>query len=419
MIDETMTGVITDIISQHAEEAAFLWLLRSDAAYAPHYSLEDLAELDDRVEAHLDGLRIAGEAGWNACKEELAWEEAGEVFAASAVAMQSESDEWYYTVLEAASNTTEEARGFISALGWLSYERAKPYIERLLDAESAVLRYLGLAGSALHRQDPGPALARGLSASNDRLRTRALKAVGELGRRDLLRPLHAHLQTEDPNCQFYAAWSAARLGESRAVAALIEHVETESAYRERALDLALRRLPHQRALDIVHQLDAQQEHQRLAVKGAGAIGDPALIPWLIEKMAVPELARVAGESFSLITGVDIAYEDLEGEGPDGFEAGPTDDPEDENVDMDSDEDLPWPDPERIAAWYAQHRRAYRDGTRYFLGQPLSEPGLQEALRTATQRQRAAAALELGLLHPDQPLFEVRAPGFRQQQVLGL
>ena len=30
-----------------------------------------------------------------------------------------------------------------------------------------------------------------------------------------------------------------------------------------------------------------------------------------------------GESFTLITGVDIAFEDLEGEWPEGFEAGPT------------------------------------------------------------------------------------------------
>jgi len=57
-------------------------------------------------------------------------------------------------------------------------------------------------------------------------------------------------------------------------------------------------------------------------------------------MTIPELARVAGEAFTMITGVDIAYEDLEGAWPEGFVAGPTEDPEDENVAMDPDEDLP-------------------------------------------------------------------------------
>ena len=48
--------VIPDIISQHFEEAAFLWLLRSNAIHQPHHTLKDLAKLDDQVEAHLDGL---------------------------------------------------------------------------------------------------------------------------------------------------------------------------------------------------------------------------------------------------------------------------------------------------------------------------------------------------------------------------
>jgi hypothetical protein len=56
--------VIPTIIEQHAEEAAFLWLLRDAAVRAPHYSLKNLADLDNRVEAHLDGLRIAGLEGW-------------------------------------------------------------------------------------------------------------------------------------------------------------------------------------------------------------------------------------------------------------------------------------------------------------------------------------------------------------------
>ncbi len=59
--------IITQIVSQHAEEAAFLWLLRSNAIHQPHYALKDLAKLDDRVAAHLDGLRVAEEPDWELC----------------------------------------------------------------------------------------------------------------------------------------------------------------------------------------------------------------------------------------------------------------------------------------------------------------------------------------------------------------
>ncbi|MBW2737521.1 MAG: hypothetical protein JRE64_01460, partial [Deltaproteobacteria bacterium] len=59
----TNIAVIESIVEQHAEEAAFLWLLRDAAVQAPHYSLNDLADMDERVEANNDGLRVAGEAG--------------------------------------------------------------------------------------------------------------------------------------------------------------------------------------------------------------------------------------------------------------------------------------------------------------------------------------------------------------------
>ena len=43
--------VIEKIIVQHAEEAAFLWLLREGVVYAPHYLLNDIAKLDGRIQA--------------------------------------------------------------------------------------------------------------------------------------------------------------------------------------------------------------------------------------------------------------------------------------------------------------------------------------------------------------------------------
>jgi uncharacterized protein (TIGR02270 family) len=82
--------IIQPIIEQHAEEAAFLWLQRDAAIHEPHYSLKDIAHLDDRLEAHIDGLRIAGDTGWEICKAALALNEPGEVFAAAVLAFEGE-----------------------------------------------------------------------------------------------------------------------------------------------------------------------------------------------------------------------------------------------------------------------------------------------------------------------------------------
>ncbi len=70
--------IIPEIITQHSEEASFLWLLRDAAVYEPHYSLNDLAKLDDRVEAHINGLRVTEDEGWEICKGLLDHSEKGE-----------------------------------------------------------------------------------------------------------------------------------------------------------------------------------------------------------------------------------------------------------------------------------------------------------------------------------------------------
>ena len=152
---QSTSMVIPVVIEQHAEEAAFHWLLRDAAVCAPHYSLDDLAKLDNRLDAHIDGLRIAGEAGWEICQEQLGWEEAGEVFVSAVLAFESGHEARIQAVLEVGSASRELSRGLVSALGWLPYQQAETYIQQLLTAESSDLRRIGIAAYAVHRRDPG------------------------------------------------------------------------------------------------------------------------------------------------------------------------------------------------------------------------------------------------------------------------
>jgi uncharacterized protein (TIGR02270 family) len=409
--------IIETIVQQHAEEAAFLWLLRDRAVHEPHYTLNDLAKLDNRIEAHLDGLRTAGDSGWEICKEALAWEEPGEAFVAALLAFETGETVRIRVVLKAGSASVELSRGVASALGWLPYSQVERHIQKLLSSDSLALRRIGIATCAIHRQAPARELRDALSDSDLLLRSRALRAVGQLGQVDLLPLLRSHFTADEAHWRFSAAWSAALLGDMGAIPTLQAIVSLDRLHREEAVKMALRRMDLTAAYAWRQALVHNPDTMRLAIIGAGVVGDPVSIPWLTEQMAIPELARVAGEAFMMITGVDIAYEDLEGEWPEGFEAGPTEDPEDENVDMDPDEDLPWPKPEAIHMWWRNHQGQFRSGTRYLLGKPMSPDWLRDVLRNGRQRQRAAAALELALQQPGQPLFEIRAPGFRQQQLL--
>jgi hypothetical protein len=85
--------------------------------------------------------------------------------------------------------------------------------------------------------------------------------------------------------------------------------------------------------------------------------------------------------------------------------------------MDEDENLPWPDPQLIEAWWHREQGAFQSGQGYFLGQPLSEHRYLQALTEAQQRQRIVAACGLARQHPTEALFPTSAPAWRQQALL--
>ena len=413
------TPVIMSIIEQHAEECAFLWLQRDMAIHEPHYYLKGLTDIDDRLGANIDGMRIASDSGWEICKESLALNEPGEVFSAAVLALEGEVGQRVDEVIKVAVTEPESWRALISATGWLSDIDYQRWIPGMLSVNDLTYRRLAIAASVIHRQDSGTALAAALEDPEPTYQARALRAVGELKRFDLLPILHQKRKSEDLNCRFWAAWSAVLLRDKSALEIVKSYAVAGSPLLMQALQLMLRVMDVVSATKWLSDFTQSKDVLRQAVQGAGIIGDPLYIPWLIQMMVIPDVARVAGESFSMITGVDIAYHDLDSEWPEGFAAGPTEDPEDENVEMDSDEDLPWPDPNLIQGWWEKNKNHFQAGTRYLVGKPISIEHCLQVLRTGYQRQRRAAALELALLQPEEPLFNTSAPGFRQQQWLQL
>jgi uncharacterized protein (TIGR02270 family) len=403
------SAVIDEVIEQHAEEAAFLWTARDRAVFASSYSLRDISALDERVEAHLDGLRVAGPFGWQICDHTLEHAEPGVVFAAAVLAFDSGDTERIRRVLEIGCLTPELQRGLTSALGWLPFSKIEADLKDLLDSKRPEMRCIGIAAFAAHRRDPGQPLTRALSDPDAGLRVRALKACAELGRADLLFAILPAMADEDEECRFLAAWSAARLGDrSQQVVRMLQEIAIgDSEYAERALGTALRIMNLHAATPWYQQLKTEPAHLRAAAAAAGTIGGPEFITDLINLMKNPPIARVAGEAFSMITGLNLAYENLSGDAPEGFETGPIEDPEDGNVSMDPDENLPWPAPDRLAKWWNQHRAKFQMGRRYLRGKEISIQSLHEVLIDGNQRERDAAALELAIKEPTQPLFAVQ------------
>jgi uncharacterized protein (TIGR02270 family) len=412
------SDVLLEIVEQHVTEAAFSWTMRDAAAHSPAYDLLELCELDDRLECHLDGLRASGEAGWELCLAALDDAEPGAIFVAALLAVEREDWKHFARVLDATAESPGAARELVSALGWLPFDRLALVWRGMLtrDAPPILLRF-GIAGHAIHRRDAGSFVAAGMVSAEVELRARAFRAVGELQRHDLKLDLRAGYADADLHCRFWSAWSGALLRDLQAQPVLAQLAETSERFGARAAELAARTLDSAEARTLVQTLAARGPIAlRSAIAAAGALGDPALAPWLLSLLEDPEHARPAAWSLGQMCNANVA-EQLDGKPPEGFVSGPNDDPDDEDVAMDPDEDLPWPDPARLAAWYKERAGSFREGTRYFLGQPIDPTWLRHVLRSGNQLARAGAAVELCLRHRDEPLFEVRAPAFHQLATL--
>jgi len=406
----TITALVNEpIVRQHADDATFLWGARDQAVFAPHFRLRDIARWDGRLEAHLDGLRIAGDFGWELCRDALADEDPGAVFAAAVLAFGGGDATRIRTVIEAGVAAPELARGLISGLGWLEFAAIRGRVDELTRSPESEIRRVGIAAHAVHRQDPGAVLDRAVAEADPRLKARAIQAAGELGRSDLLPSIRGSLADPLEETRFPAAWSAALLGERGDSTSVLEELARGgSAFAEPALAMTMRLLAPKRALERFRELKRDPKTARLAAVAAGAIGLPDLVPELIPLMGDPPAARAAGEAFASITGVDLAYSDLDGEPPEKVD-------EEEIPPADPDEDLAWPSKSAVEAWWKEHGEDFETGTRHVLGKPLSREALEAALTNGTQRQRAAAAIDLALRDPSRPMFEVRARGDWQQR----
>lgn len=401
--------LLTDILEQHLEEVAMLSSRRMRSVRSSQQHLATLTELDRRIDAHLDGLNVDAESAWTLCEQTLKFDAVGEVFVGAHVALASGIPEHIQKIVETACAAPLTLPGLIAALGWLPYPRVASLVQSLSASEIAEHRYVAVAVQALQRVD-GDWLAKALHDTSALVQARAGRAVGELGRVDLVSQLLELNQSKDEGVAFWSCWSAALLGDESAVTAL-QRFASVPDYADEALAVVLRRLSPQAAGKWLEELAQDEVNVRLVMQGAGIVGDPMFVPGLINMMSVAEMARIAADSFCNITGAKLAENKLD--------AAPPPENEDAPVQVDPDDDLPWPNPQRVLEWWEKNATCFNENTRYFVGETITPGHLRRILHYGNQKQRRSAALELAMCSPGLPLFETTAPGNLQLQRLGV
>lgn len=404
----------THILEQYADDASFLWILRSNAVNQPHYYPYDLAELDQRIDAHLDGLMTSPEESWDICEASLVLQQPGEVFVAAVLAFRSLDVRKIQIAVEAGLSNSHALKGLISAMAWLPGRLIHSWIKKFLTSKDLDHKYLALSVCSARREDPREYLTAILQRpdclAHEKLHARALRLVGELKRFDLISSLRNGSAAEDKTIQFWSNWSAILMGEKNQIAKLQEWVITPNPLQRIAVELCFRVLSPEIARDWVNRLAQNPVNQRTLILAAGALGDPQAINWMLSQMRVPALTRLAGEAFATITGIDLTSHKLVLEDiPELDELLPDDGAQNEEIEIGDDQNLPFPDAAKIAAVWQKYQQRFAPGHRYFMGQMLSAAPqtidhLTQVYKTGTQRQRAAAALELAIHQPNQFLL---------------
>lgn len=314
--------------------------------------------------------------------------------------------------------------GLVSALGWVSAQRLRGLVQPLLASADPHSRAIGMTACRLHLVDPGAGLVAALQDKSVPLRAQALRTAGCLGRTDLLDTVRAALN--DADVAIEAARSLCLLGDHQAAQPVLQaHALADSpdpdSTRLPALTLLLQTAEFEHSQHLLRATaraaNGNLARERLVIRAIGLLGDVQRVHWLIDRMTEEPLARLAGEAFSMITGADLGTLGLERNRPDDPPGTADEDPDDDQVALDEDEGLPWPDRERVQRWWEAHASTLPAQGRCFVGAPPSVAHCEQVLRNSTQRQRMVAASWLCVLQPGRKLFNCAAPAWRQQRLL--
>ena len=402
-------GRVPALVSRHVEEAAFLWDLRCATANSPALVLADLAAIDERLEAHVDGLRVAGAEARRQSDLALGQLGSSEAFVSTLLAIEDDLENVLERNLSIAQANPKMRAGTLSALGWSSPAQLRGLVRSLLrDPDRSFHRLAGIVACCQHGVEPGRELDAALTAEDSALRAAAFRACGELGRADRFQACQAALRDEEPSVRFWAAWSAVLLGDRGAALNLLICCSREPGpWRDRSGRLAFAAMTHDQAsAEFARSALYRMDLPAIADRAAW-LGDVVHVPRLIEMMRLAPLAKAAGRSFSLMTGVNIVSKSLTRHAP----------VDDVSVEPPNHALLPTPDAERVARWWHENGRNFLPGRRLFLGRPLRDTHCLETLQHGVLAYRRYAAEYLCLLRPGTRLFNVDAPAWRQRAKL--
>lgn len=417
--------ILIDIIEEHLEEADFLCQQRGNALGDRVYDLARLADLEERLLAHLDGLLLAEPDAWDLLKPKLTKGERGKAFVAAFVALAT-GEAGYRDEITTALDQAEGPvlEGITEALRHSSSVEVEQILRPRLGDANPRVRAIALDVLSFRRAAIDAKQLQLSFLDNDpTVLVAAATAVGRLRIRSLASRVESLFGSDNSHVRRAAVRAGLLVGSEKVLAYCRTAVKNKTAEATDALTL-IGLAGQAEDIRLLAEALTQPESVRSAVSALGWLGCASAVDALLPLVADPTLSRLAGEAIARITGLNLEKEHLvvttpaPSTPPAAADSKPQEgaDDDDDFVE-DPDEGLPWPNPAKLASWWNTNAARFAAMTRYRNGKPYSRQVLIDILHNGPLPDRHHAAYELALLEPSSSLLETYAFADRQRREL--
>jgi len=368
--------IIPAVLTQHLEEAAFYWLRRQDGVWSPSFDCEDLQRMDRLVDAHLEGVRVAGHAAIAPAMSNLnQWKTADEAFVATYILLYCPDEESLSELELLIQAEPELISGAAAALLWAESSVVADCVNRWWKSGYPHLRRAAIPAAMRH---PGANIEllvqSAIQDKDETVQARGLRAIGEWRLESCIALLNYGLGSASALCRFEAAGALHILGQSSSALPIRDALKTtQGASLKRALMLWSSAASDEAFVAWMESIMMDSERYRDLIWAIAFRGDPAHFLYLENFLKAEVETALAAYALCHITGLDLDEKDLclitdhnETEEEESHYFQTTDNKAPEDL------DLLEPDCPKLLSWMEGHANGFIAGERYLNGHHLSQ-----------------------------------------------
>jgi len=393
MNDELTQGFcVPAIVRQHIDDASYLWSHRSSNLWSPLFSRQHMVRLDHKLDANLEGLRIAGANGVEqSCKNLERWQTPEDAFVVLYILAHIDNAEAMAKLEAQLVEKPVLSNGAAAALLWAAPSIAQPVIDRWWFSEHDVLRLAAIPAAIVHPDiDMEAFIRQSAEDASPGVRLKAYRGIGEWRLHKFKDILALGVEESNIFCRAEAAASLALLGDSSKLHILpgVFHYFQHNRLRRYLLVWSALSSPEQFESWFI-RYRGKKEQYRDALWALAFHGRGASLARLRSFIQHGYEVTLAAYVVSHITGVDLESEGLL------LTPGNSDDDDRQDAKKPYDVGLLTPDSDGVIDWIDKHMSDYPADRCNIAGGEVSTLA-DQIFHAGTQPQRWQAALYLTL-----------------------